>query len=82
MYTNPRGSDGSVYIESISVFVPHLVSLVCGTWTAGLAKQFDKKQQGLGVNTAKVYFAFTPSAADYVVVEGNKMVKLIKRTVN
>ena len=50
--------------------------------TAGLAKQFDKKQQGLGVNTAKVYFAFTPSAADYVVVEGNKMVKLIKRTVN
>ena len=31
MYKNPRGSDGSVYIESISVFVPHLVSLVCGT---------------------------------------------------
>ena len=58
---------------------------VSGVWhvvTAGLAKQFDKKQQGLGVNTAKVYFAFTPSAADYVVVEGNKMVKLIKRTVN
>ena len=63
---------------------------LCHTWclwcvahvTAGLAKQFDKKQQGLGVNTAKVYFAFTPSAADYVVVEGNKMVKLIKRTVN
>ena len=35
------------------------VSLV---WQPALAKQLNNKQQGLRVNTAKVYFAFTPSA--------------------
>ena len=50
---------GYVHTVRASVRATRGVSLV---WQPALAKQLNNKQQGLRVNTAKVYFAFTPSA--------------------
>ena len=59
------------YRPTVPMYVWYLGTLrtPCHTWClwvwcgkAALAKQLENKQQGLRVNTAKVYFAFTPSA--------------------